>query len=125
MSSVITGKVTRRENGYIYIDTNGDGIPDKNIFCAKNAFTYSATLGGKRFSYYDAYAVIRVGDTVSFPVKLEQKKLDKVFFINSCDLVGDPIVNENNAFTLRVFRIWKECSALIEKDKNFAYLKIK
>lgn len=65
MSSVITGKVTRRENGYIYIDTNGDGIPDKKIFCAKNAFT------------------------------------------------------------LRVFRIWKECSALIEKDKNFSYLKIK
>lgn len=122
MLSVITGKVVRRADGHIYIDTTGDGKADKNIFCAKDVFTYSKTLGGKQFSYYDAYAVIEVGDVVSFSVTFEQKKLDKVFFINSSDLEGDPIVNGNNAFTLRLFRKWQEFTALISKDKNFSLL---
>lgn len=119
MTAVITGKIIRKKDGYVYVDTTGDGKADKSIFCDRDEFVYVPRFNNKRFSYRDAYAVMQPGDVVSFPVNLTQERADKSYMIKPTDLAGEPTVNGNNAFTLRLYRQMQEIRALIAKDTSF------
>ena len=120
MSTMLTGKVIQRKSAYLYIDTTGDGKADKTIFCDRDVFVNIPRFGNKAFSYYDAYAVMFVGDIVSFPVNIAPERMCKVYMVKPSDLVGEPTVNGNNAFTLRLYRQMQETKALIAKDKTFS-----
>ena len=120
MTAVITGKIIKQQSAYVYLDTTGDGQIDKNIFCDRDEFVYVPRFNNKRFSYRDAYAVMQPGDVVSFPVNLTQERADKSYLIKPTDLAGEPTVNGNNAFTLRLYRQMQEMRALISKDKTFS-----
>lgn len=119
MTAVITGKIIKQQSAYVYLDTTGDGKIDKNIFCDRDEFVYVPRFNNKRFSYRDAYAVMQPGDVVSFPVNLTQERADKSYMIKPTDLAGEPTVNGNNAFTLRMYRQMQEIRALIAKDTSF------
>ena len=120
MTAVITGKIIRKQNAYIFLDTTGDGKADKSIFCDRDEFVKIPRFCDRLFSYYDAYAVMSPGDTVSFPVNLPQERANKLYMIKTVDLAGEPLINGNNAFTLRLYRQMQEMRALISKDKTFS-----
>lgn len=119
MSGMIIGKVIRRKDYYVYVDTTGDGRADKSIFCDNGEFINIPRFNNKRFSYYDAYAVMHPGDIVSFTVNLTQERANKSYLIKATDLAGEPTVNGQNAFTLRLYRQMQEIRALIAKDNTF------
>ena len=120
MSTMLTGKIIQRKSAYIYLDTTGDGKADKSIFCDRDVFVKIPRYGNRRFSYYDAYAVTHPGDTISFPVNLAPEKLNKIYIVKPSDLAGEPIINGNNAFTLRLYRQMQEIQAMIKQDKTFS-----
>ena len=120
MTAVITGKIIRKQDAYIFLDTTGNDKADKSIFCDRDEFVKIPRFCNRPFSYYDAYAVMSPGDTVSFPVNLPQERANKLYMIKTVDLAGEPLVNGNNAFTLRLYRQMQEMRALISKDKTFS-----
>lgn len=120
VTAVITGKIISKQNAHIFLDTTGNGKADKSIFCDRDTFIHVTRFCDRRFSYYDAYAVMSPGDTVSFPVKLPQGIANSSYFIKTDDLDGEPFINGNNAFTLRLYRQMQEMRALISKDKTFS-----
>ena len=120
MTTMLTGKIIKRKRPYIYLDTTGDGKADKSIFCDRDVFVKIPRCDNRRFSYYDAYAVTDTGDTISFPVNLAPEKLNKIYIVKPSDLAGEPIINGNNAFTLRLYRQMQEIQAMIKRDKTFS-----
>lgn len=120
MFTIITGKIVCKKSSYVYVDTNGDGKWNVSIFCDRDTFVKIPRFCDRAFSYYDAYAVMQIGDTVDFPVNIDPEHMRKVYIIKPSDLAGEPIINGNNAFTLRLYRQMQEYKALIAKDKDFS-----
>jgi hypothetical protein len=51
---------------------------------------------------------------------LAPEKLNKIYIVKPSDLAGEPIINGNNAFTLRLYRQMQEIQAMIKQDKTFS-----
>ena len=59
---------------------------------------------------------------LAFPVNIAPESIQKGYIIKPSELAGEPIVNGDNAFTLRLYSQMQEYKALITKDKNFSLL---
>lgn len=122
MSTMVFGKIICKKSPNVYLDTDGDNKWDVGVFCDRDTFVKIPRFCERAFSYYDAYAVMRPGDTVAFPVNIAPESIQKGYIIKPSELAGEPIVNGDNAFTLRLYVQMQEYKTLIAKDKNFSLL---
>ena len=122
MSTMVFGKIICKKSPNVYLDPDGDNKWDVGVFCDRDTFVKIPRFCERAFSYYDDYAVMQPGDTVAFPVNIAPESIQKGYIIKPSELAGEPIVNGDNAFTLRLYVQMQEYKALIAKDKNFSLL---
>ena len=119
MNSFVTGVVVEKTKGQLYVDTMNTGKLDKFIECRSEYKVRSDRLQNQGISYHHIYSIIKVGDTVCFPVKLSAELLNNTYRVETSSIDGEPLVNGKKSMSIVLEKRLKQAIKQLFEDDSY------
>jgi hypothetical protein len=119
MNSFVTGVVVEKTKGQLYVDTKNTGKWDKIIECRSEYKVRSDRLQNQGISYHHIYSIIKVGDTVCFPVKLSAELLNNTYRVETSSIDGEPLVNGKKSMSIVLEKRLKQAIKQLFEDESY------